>query len=495
MRKIFESFLFLSILLVCACSDPTGIGESLLPDDNLFDVSDTVLNVKLTTIREDSIRTDSLGNYVLGYLKDDPDFGTTKASIFTQVGLSFNNINFDNSVVYDSLVLHLDYSFSYGDTLARQTIKVHTLYDSLHRSENHYMYDEFHYYPKPIGSLLNHQHNINKTDTITRPLLTGEDTVNNQILPFMPQLSIRLDDYLGESFYQEIIENDDTLDQNSPFDNNTQFLQYFRGFYITVDETASDDNLMISYNLASSNSRLALYYHTETKSYIYGDTINGVVDSTELTNYSYPTQPLNFVISNSLESINQITNNYNGTKAMEAIGNSNSDIAYSIGMGGLNIGVEIEGIDDDFFNNIAIHKATLQLKEAEPNNFERYFVPPILFASSLNENGNFLPIEDYAVQVLTNSFYETGGFVTREDSISNNTYLINCSTFIQNYVEGEISGPLVLTPSANWLNVLSTQVFTVPLNSRYFIPSRVKLANGGSESDTKLVLKYSKITN
>jgi len=495
MKKIIEGLVFLSIiLLVYACSDPTGIGESLLPEDNLFDVKDTVLNVKLKTVREDSIRTDSLGSYMLGYLKDEPDFGTTKASIFSQVLLPSNNIFFDSDVVYDSLVLHLAYDFSYGDTMARQTIKVHTLTESLNQPENHFMQDDFAYNENPVGFLENFQHKLSDTINVTRPLFAGEDTISNQNLSLVPQLIIRLDDDLGKMFFEQILQNNDEENEDNPFDSNSLFLEYFYGFFITLDESYSDDNLLISYNFSNA-SQLSLYYHTETQGIVYGDTIDGVVDSFEVTNYNYPTQPLNFVINENTESINQITNNYSNTKANAAIDNDTNDIAYSIGMGGLNIEVEIEGIDNDFFEDIALHKATLQLEEAEPNSSKRYFVPPIFFVSSLNENGDLLPIEDYSLQVQSSNVYQAGGFVQKEDSISNNAYSINCTTFIQNYVEDEISGPLVLTPSANWLNVFSTQIFTVPLNSRYFIPSRVKLANGGTGSATKLVLKYSKVTN
>jgi len=478
MKKIVEGFLYLSIILIFACSDPTGIGESLLPEGSLFDVEDTVLNIKLKTVIEDSIRTDSLGNYVLGYLKDEPDFGTTKASIFTQVRLPFNNINFESNVIYDSLVLHLAYDFSYGDTLAKQTIKVHTLTEALNREEDHYMFDEFEYDAATVGVLENYQHKTNDTVMVIRPLLVGQDTINNQKFSLQPQLSIKLDDNLGESFYQQILANTDTLDNNNPFDDNDLFSEFFNGFFITVDEANSDDNLMISYNLTNStNSRLALYYHTESKAWVYRDSTN--VDSVEVTNYSYPTQPLNLEINRFAESINQIINDYSNTNANAAVDNNESEIAYSIGMGGLNVEVEIEGIDDDFFKDIALHKATLLLEAAEENSFKSYFVPPIFFVSSLGEDGNLLPIEDYTLQVASSNIYQTGGFVEKEDSISNNTYMINCTTFMQNYVEGEISGPLMLTPSANWLTVFNAQSFSVPLNSRFFIPSRVKLANGG----------------
>lgn len=492
MKKIIEGFVFLSIiLLVYACSDPTDIGESLLPENSSFNLKDTVLNVKLKTIREDSIRTDSLGNYVLGYIKDEPDFGTTKASIFTQVLLPSNNIFFDSDVIYDSLVLHLDYGFGYGDTMAKQTINVHTLTESLNGSENHYMYDEFEYDNAPVGFLENYQHKINDTIKVTRPLFAGEDTINNQSFSLASQLSIRLNDDLGEQFYEEILLNDDEENEDNPFDSNELFLEYFYGFFITIDETNSDNNLIISYNFVN-NSRLALYYHTETQGVVYGDTINGVVESFEVTNYDYPTQPLSFLINRSAESINQIINDYTNTKANEAINNDANDIAYSIGMGGLNIEVEIEGIDNNFFENIALHKATLQLEAAEPNSIDRYFVPPIFFVSSLAENGDLFPIEDYSLQVLSSNVYQAGGFVQNDSLIDKNSYNINCTAFIQNYVEDEISGPLVLTPSANWL---SAQPFIVPLNSRYFIPSRVKLANGGDDSSTKLVLKYSKLVD
>lgn len=509
MKRIVEGLLFLSILLIYACSDPTDIGESLLPGDNLFNTEDTVLEIKLKTVREDSIRTDSIGRYLLGYIKDEPDFGSTKANIFTQVRLQSNNNTFSDGVIYDSLVLHLDYNFSYGDTTANQTIKIYELTKALSSAEEYNMYYEYNngnlpvgIKEQPVGMLENYRHNFSDSIKVRRPLLIGEDTVNYAEAMLEPQLSIRLSDELGQLFYDQILLNDDEENSDNPFDNNDLFLEFFKGFFITVTESGSDDNLMVSYNLGNSTtSRLSLYHHTETQNYIYGDTINGVVDSTLVTNYSYLNQPLNFPTFNNtntdgiVKSVNQIINDYSDTKANDAINNGMSEIAYAIGMGGLNIEVEIEDIDASFFEDFALHKATLQLEEAESNNFDRYFVPPIFFVSSIDENGGFSPIDDYTLQFQSENFYEAGGFAQKEDSLSRNTYSINCTTFMQNYIEGEITGPLILTPSASWLNIISSQFFTVPLNSRYFIPSRVKLSNGGANSNTKLVLKYSKINN
>ena len=208
-------------------------------------MQDDLLNAVLTdtvtliaySVEDDTLNTTGLVFNFLGTLKDNV-FGTTTASIYTQLAPYGNNVSFGDSPKLDSVVLTLRYTGGfYGDTLNPFTIKVYELkedisttttyyqHHSIEHFDNNLTYSDFHLYPKPKTKI--------KVDTLTDA-----------------HIRIRLKDELGERFIRDA--KDLATDET--------FLKYFKGLYISAEPFRNDGSL-VNFSLTASLSGIQIYYH------------------------------------------------------------------------------------------------------------------------------------------------------------------------------------------------------------------------------------------
>jgi len=437
--KLIAGCLF---LMAYSCSEPSLVGEELFNEAIPFEALRTeTVTVKLTTVKEDRLQTNALGNYLIGHIEDDPDFGNTRASVFMQVRLPSNNIDLmSNSSlipVYDSLVLRLGYNFHYGDSMALQTIKVYELNESLGSiSDTCYQNSSAGFNFEPLATLENYRHQFVDSITLTRPSAynTKEDTLIIEEIKTATHLRIRLNDELGERFFVQ--------SGQTAFVDNDEFLNFFNGLHVAIDDDASDKDLMVSYALQTSSvSSLILYYHTEGQDYIYGDTINGVADSSLVTTYNH--QTLGFPINFNSKAFNQIINDYSGSNALAALNSSPGDegdeLAYIQGGGGLHIKVEFPDIKNGDFDDVLINKATLKLQIPT---VDSKFGPPDL-------------ITMYDAALYKEGFYSSDIFsLLNTDTVSNlKSYEFNFPALLQNIIEDENSEEIILVPVNNSFTV------------------------------------------
>lgn len=462
MRIFLKLFAFYYLLIAYSCSEPSLVGEELLQESTLYNalVSDTFA-VKLTTVKADTLSTANIGNYMLGYIEDKPDFGTSKASIFTQVRLPFNNIDFTTDTgeqpIYDSLVLQLGYNFAYGDSSSIQTFKVHELAERMIFEEGNVadQYDSFEYNDAEAGALYAYKHNFkDSVITIKRPIAIAEngDTMVYEEDNITPRLSIKLNDDLGERLFSYSGQN--------PFIDNDEFLKTFYGFYIDVDENASEQRLMVSYNLQSSSiSSLVLHYHTESEGYIYGDTIDGMVDSLKATNYTH--YSLAFPINFNALAHNRIINDYGGTQAEAALNNQDAagnNLAYMHGMGGLNIKVEFPDLTNGKLDKAIINSANLILKQIPSNNGQFPPTTSIGFYSK-DADGNFGLAKEYGSSAnldspFNSNTYNIGGNLNEDG----NHYSYNIAGTVQDIIEQDNTNEIILIPSSSLFNASRTKI-------------------------------------
>lgn len=153
---------FILLLLIGLIAPSCRKNENTVGDDFVgalvgFDVKtiDTASIVAFTSL-DDSVPTRYVSYYLLGDMND-PDLGSSKASIITQYMPPTLSSEWDNSnIQIDSIVLQLKYVGStskYGNLSSNQTIRVYELaedlqQDSSYRSDRNYRYDA----SKPIGS-------------------------------------------------------------------------------------------------------------------------------------------------------------------------------------------------------------------------------------------------------------------------------------------------------------------------------------------------------
>ncbi|MEZ4901913.1 MAG: DUF4270 family protein [Spirosomataceae bacterium] len=154
-KTTFSAAVLLTIFLA-ACEAPKEIG---LPPEVIAEVQFTdTLTVRTSTVLLDSVRTSNTQQLLAGSYYD-PIFGKVSAQPFFEIGSLLNlNLNSDgttntNTYVYDSLILDVQYTYWYGDTLKPIELNLHRLTDTLITNKTYYNNSAISYDKAPIASL------------------------------------------------------------------------------------------------------------------------------------------------------------------------------------------------------------------------------------------------------------------------------------------------------------------------------------------------------
>jgi hypothetical protein len=244
MSKHIRYFLLLSLIaLVVSCKKktPEDIGLPILPGGDLLNAqfSDT-LTLIAHTVRDDSLNTTAVSPLLLG-ICNDPVFGISTSSIFTQICIPSGKSNpaFGTNPQLDSAVLSLVYlgGQKYGN-LYPEKFKVYEVTDQMSTSAKYYS-DTSLIYNTEIGSAY--------------ILPNTKDSVKLGNDPKMPsQLRITLDKNFCQKF----------LDDSTHYSSNTIFQSYFKGLYITTASgTPIGTGAILYMDATNINSRVTLYYH------------------------------------------------------------------------------------------------------------------------------------------------------------------------------------------------------------------------------------------
>ena len=215
---------------ILACNDPNVVGINL-PDSAKFTINnDSIENFVLTTVVEDSLRSDESINLLLGQITEDPIFGENTGAFCQQMLLPANNIEEISNIVVDSVFITYTYSDFYGDLNENEDleISVHELEESIYKDSIYY--SDY----TPI---------YNSTNLAVNKFIIEGDSNSSSYLKIQ----------LTNSFGEQIINasgSDDMIDDEA-------FLEFFKGFY--VEATAS--NTIMYLNPIADKSRFSIFYH------------------------------------------------------------------------------------------------------------------------------------------------------------------------------------------------------------------------------------------
>ncbi|MFH1120244.1 MAG: DUF4270 domain-containing protein [Bacteroidota bacterium] len=233
-------FVISGIAAISCAKEPDLIGLNLFPADSLLNIDYTdTSSLVAYTVREEKLRTDELTMTLLGSI-DDPVFGTTTASVYTQYGLSKNNISFGDNAVADSMILTLVYKGVYGDSLAPKTIRVFEMADTMSYDATYYSNTLKEVSPELIG------------EASFIPNLKEADSVNGNYMP--PHMRV----VLSQAFADKIISAGD-----STLKNNENFQEVFKGLYITADQATAGTGSILYLNFSDALSGIKIYYHND----------------------------------------------------------------------------------------------------------------------------------------------------------------------------------------------------------------------------------------
>ncbi|MBR4135405.1 MAG: DUF4270 domain-containing protein [Bacteroidales bacterium] len=389
--------LFATLLPSCTNQNsPIGLGDI---SQIGTDFTDTI-TVSAYSIIEDTINTTNLSGNIVGHLYD-PVFGSTVASIYTQLAMSADNVNFGTNPVIDSCIFTLQLASYYGDTNARVGIRIHQLTESLLKEHNYYQNNTVAYDPTPL--------NYSLTDYAIRP--NQEVVVDTAI--YSPHIRIPL----SNSFGQYLL--------NHQYEMNHNFSSFLKGLCITAVSHTGTTGYTLLTSMTSSLSGITIYYHNADQTglrYKIGCSSDGV----RFTRYSH-----DYNASTSASFLQEV---------VAGDQNEGTSTLYVQGSGGVKTVITFPYLQDAFQslgNRVVINKAELVIKDLSPD--EQYLVHPVnLTLQGIKQDGKitYLPDDDY----YTSASYYGGTY-----DATKHEYRFR----ITKYVQQLVSGTSPLTNSVN----------------------------------------------
>ncbi len=392
MHKIhFTGLLLLILTLFFSCTNensPIGLG---LMDQMGTDFTDTI-TVSAYSYLEDTINTTSLSANMVGHISD-PVFGPSVASIYTQMAMSANNVNFGENPVIDSCIFTLQLASYYGDTTSRVGIRVHRLNEAPKNRFNYYQNNSLSYDPTPL--------NYQLTDYAISP--NQEVVVDTAI--YSPHVRIRLSQAFGQYL----------LNHQSELNNNLSSI--LKGLYITAVSHTGNTGYMILTSMTSTLSGITIYYHNDNGSGLR----------------------YKLVCANSSVRFNEYLHDYNQSSdpafIQEVLHGDRSvgeSVLYVQGTGGVKTRITFPYLKEAFQslgNRVVINKAELVVTDLSPD--EPYLThPTILTLQGIKEGTEaitYLPDDDY----YTSTSYFGGTY-----NVENHEYRFRITEYVQKLISG-----------------------------------------------------------
>ena len=383
--------LAVAILFTACKKEWNELGSQLVVSDDLELFSFDDQEIKISVVKEDSLSSLNSSKSYIGSIND-PYFGNTTASLYTEFRIPSTDVDFGASAQVDSFVLSLDIAGYYGDTLSPLSISVREMLETIETSitdsldvetsVNIYSSDDFDVDPQ----LLNN------------PQQALQSIVNSE-------LNIRLSDDFAEHF----------LDADSAnFADNEAFQSFFSGLYITADQ-ALDNGLLLELDLLNENSKLTLYYNNETADSLSYD----------------------FQINSSADRMTRWSHDYSSTEIESAIDMESVSQGYVQGSVGLRTYVELPDLNSLKDSNYVFHSAELIIPYVSTEVDSLFYSPSKLGLAAVNSDGNLEVLtEDQNIQ---GSAYFDGN---RNET--SQTYTFNIARYIHKVVQEGYTNRLAL---------------------------------------------------
>ena len=347
-------FLLGFLIFLSSCEEePDLIGMNLQPKSEKLGLAiDTTLSINAYSQIDDSLRTDNYPLCLFGTYND-PIFGTTSASILTQLRLSNNNVSFGSNPTLDSLVLFLPYSgsYMYNNSYEKQyplVLKIYEVNQKMSLDSLYYSNDLLPYINTELASVT------------FKP--NPKDSVVYNGVKFPPMLVVKFsNDILGKKILNALATN---------LSDNNAFADFMKGLYIKampLSTTQHNKGSILYFNLLSSSlANMTIYYkNNENDSLKYTFVINDNCSKyTYFDHYGYATATADLK--------NQL--GIGGTPDT-SIGKQK---LFLQAMGGVKVKLKFPTLRDLIKNQkIIVNEAVLILKNADIND---YNTPPSLLA-------------------------------------------------------------------------------------------------------------------
>jgi hypothetical protein len=427
-------FLAAGLFSSCKKKTPENIGLPFLPGSDLLNANFTdTLTLRTHTVRDDSLRTDEVTPMLLGVIND-PVFGLTRSSLFTQIALSKTNPSFGNNPILESAVLSLVYNNKqyYGNLSTAQKFDVYEVSQNLYKDSSYYSNKLSQYYTTQIIGSANVIPDVN-------------DSVMVGTSKFPPHLRINLSTVMFQHFL-------DDPAYTASYNSNASFISVFKGIYIKSSSApSSGQGAILYFDLASAYTRLTLYYHNDS---IDSLSCNFPITKDVCARYTH--------FEHDYSSVSGITNQLNTADTIQ------ESYVYVQPMAGIRTKITMPYLTSMFGGHkVAINKAELVL--------------PVDPASFSGTDSVFSPHSKLVVTIADNvlhilpDYFEGASYFGGDYDVSAREYRFNISRYVQQVLNGT---------KAN----LGLYLIT---GSRPTTANRVKLMGGDKANSTRMRLKIS----
>lgn len=457
-----------SLLTATSCDKASSVGLDVQPQNDLLNVGfqDTV-TLFTRTVKEDSLRSDqgliTSGTVLLGKYND-PIFGESKASLYTQVLLSsaIYPTSFGNDPVCDSIVLSLAYNgVYYGENNGRtppkrQKINVYEVLDNISLTTSYYS-----------DTNLTRQYSNDFANGYTfipdiQDSVYAEGTALKPLNKVAPQLRVPLQ----QAFGQTLLNNRLT----GLMTGNDVFQTFLKGLYITAENTTGlnkGEGRILSY--AINSSKIRLYYKHKVMGWLGNDsTVHSSFDLrfdiAARFAHLKTSAPASSDLATQLADTNR-THNY-ATTYVQALAGAKTKVLTPYIMSLKNNGA------------IAINKAELVVK-VDPSyldyNGNTYSPPGTLLAFGINDDKTSYVLPD----LFAAPFYYDGTY-----NSTDHEYKLNITRYIQQVLDKKLhnNGIYLLVPHITAVTSAPRMVIGGAQNS-----------SGTNQYQMKLNITYTKL--
>jgi len=436
--KIASVISCLAAIVIVGCNkiDTTDIGTDLIPPIDNISTFETILPVVTDNrLFNDSTRMLDGEDHAIGIIENDPEFGRTVATSY----ISFTPSSYRaypfvkrDTVVIDSVVLSLNFTSLFGDSMATQQFEVREI-------DNRFVkFTDSLYYLNPADFAV--------TDKIgggTVSFQTLDDSVfYRNARDTVRQISeLRL--HLDTSWARRFVNYDTT----SAYQNDTLFKNAFAGVEIRAAEGTGTGNALAYFSLGD-NSRTRITFYCRVQN-------NGRTD-TIAPYFQHTSDPQANIVRRTPG------NNY-----LTAITNTadNDELLYIQSTPGSYATVDITGMDTVALTNRIVHRAEL-IFEKYPSIDEKYTVPPVMFVDAVNAAGD-------SAFTIRNDFMGTTSAPGYDLNMlggvyRNGQYVFNLSRYVQSIITKKFTSYRLRIYAP-----FTTEPYYIPENSD--VPSRQKV--------------------
>jgi hypothetical protein len=449
-------FLILSVsalIYLSSCNKASLLGLDVQPENDLIDAQyEDSLTLLTQTIKEDTLRTDAnlVPSTCLLGMYQDPVFGQSSASFYSQLRMFSNAPTFGTSPVCDSVRLSLVYYDMYGKKVThKQTLSVYELTEDLDINAAYFSNQTKQKSPTDIA---NYIFNPRPKDSVT---------VNK--VKYAPQLRA----VLSTSFGQKILNLD-----SANLATNENFIKAIKGLYITTENTGTlppSEGNIIQFYMNTSSLNIYYTYKRTGKADTTGEFDLGLAGIARFTHFEHP-----YLTGGNPDP--------DIVKQLSLSPPAQNEVNYVQGMAGVKTRVKIPNLvkwgKKDF---IAVNRAELVIKSMVSRK-DTFALPPKLSLYAVNDDGvtsSVLPDEFEGVNYF-------GGFMDTTDVTTNYpSYHFTITRYVQQLIsERRLNNGLFIT---------ATGGYSTPYRIVFGGGAATLIGGGDNKYQMKLKITYTKL--